>query len=103
MAAEDRGWTGRAALGVGLVALGALVLGGVLDERLFESDPTKDRAYAFAGGVALLAALAVVFGIDGWVRGSPRVRSPALAGLGVGLLALVGAALFAFGTMLVGG
>jgi len=103
MAAEERRWTGRAALGVGLVALGAVVLGFVLDEPLFGSDPSQQRAYAFAGGVALLAVLAVVFGFDGWARGAPRGRTPAIAGLGVGLLALLGTALFVFGTMLVGG
>ena len=106
MAAEERRWTGRAALGAGLVALVAIVLGfvlDVLDEHVFESDPTKDRAYAFAFGVALLAAFAVVCGVDGWARGSLRVRSRALAGLGAGLLALTATALFVFGTMLVGG
>jgi hypothetical protein len=103
MAAEERRWTGGAALGSGLVALGAVVLGLVLDERLFGPDPSKDLAYAFAGAVALLAALAVVLGFDGWARGSPQVRTPAIVGLGVGLLALLGAALFTFGTMLVGG
>jgi hypothetical protein len=103
MANEERRWTGRAALGVGLAALGAVLLGFVLDERLFGSDPSNDRAYLFARGVALLAAFAVAFGIHGWARGSPQVRTPAIAGLGVGLLALLGTALFVFGTMLIGG
>ncbi len=49
------------------------------------------------------AALAVMFGFQGWAHGSPRVRAPAIAGLGVGLLALLGTALFVFGAMLVGG
>jgi hypothetical protein len=103
MAAEERLWTGRAALGAGLAALAAVVLGFVFDERLFGSDPSNDGAFAFAGVVGLLAALAVVFGFDGWALGSPRVRTPAIAGLGFGVLALLGIALFVFGTMLVGG
>jgi hypothetical protein len=91
------------ALGAAIVALGAIVLGFVFDERLFEPDPSKDRAYAFAGGVGGLAVLAVLAGFDGWARGSPWGRTFGIAGLLVGLLALAATALFAFGTMLVGG
>ena len=103
MAAKERSFTGRAALRVGLVALGVVVLGFVFYDGLFGSDPSNERAYLFAGGVALLAALAVVFGVDGWARGSPQVRTHAIAGLGFGLLALLATALFVFGTMLIGG
>ena len=98
-----RRWTGPAAMWLGLIALTAIVLGFILDERLFGSDPYKTSAYAYGGGVACLSALAIVFGIDGWALGPEQVRAPATAGVALGIVALAACALFLFGTMLVGG
>ena len=99
---KSRRSAGSTSICIGLVAVGAIVLGFVFDEDFFGShDPSQHFAYFYGGSVASLAVLSIGLGILGVRAGSSKVGS--LAGLLIGLLALTASILFLLGTMLVGG